>query len=215
MELVKPKIEFKDMNNKGLKLIEEAGRTCYKSENKIKEGTDEIFAKKIIKNNHEAILEFGWACYRIICNRGVTHELIRHRLFSFAQESTRYCNYKGGIQFIIPYWSEKITEGKYNTFDINKKDYNSKELIWLKHKLQSEDTYQNMLKLGQTPQDARDNLPIATKTEIVVAGNFREWRHFFSLRLPKNAHPQIREISPMILEDITKRIPVVFDEFLK
>lgn len=211
MKLVKPNIKFMDMNSMGLKLIEKAGRTCYKSEDKIAEGTDEIFVKKLMDRGHDAMLEFGWICYKIICNRGVTHEIVRHRLFSYAQESTRYCNYKGGVEFIIPYWSKNIQKGNFNKNSLHM--YEDKEHVWLKHKIMCEETYQDMLILGQTPQDARDNLPIATKTEIVIAGNFREWRHFCSQRLPRAAHPQMREVASMVLEDITNKVPVLFDNF--
>jgi len=210
MKLVKPSIEFMDMNSMGLELIEKAGRTCYKSEDKIGEGTDKIFVKKIMDRGHNAMLEFGWMCYKVICNRGVTHEIVRHRLFSFAQESTRYCNYKGGVSFIIPHWSKNIFEG------INEGKClvvcAEKEQIWLDHKLYCEQVYQQMIDLGQTPQDARDNLPIATKTEIVMAGNYREWMHFFEQRLPGAAHPQMREISHMIHKDAIERVPVLFNK---
>lgn len=211
MRLVKPSIEFMDMNSLGLKLIEKAGRTCYKSEDKISEGTDEVFVKKLMNRGHDAMLEFGWMCYKFICNRGVTHEIVRHRLFSYAQESTRYCNYKGGVEFIIPHWAINMVEGKFDKGTLRL--YTEQEHVWLEHKLMCEETYQKMIELGQTPQDARDNLPIATKTEIVVAGNFREWRHFYSQRLPGAAHPQMREVAELSVDDARKRVPVLFDEF--
>ena len=104
MNLVKPSIEFLDMNSMGLELLEKAGRTCYKSEGKIGEGTAKPFIEKLMKRGHHAMLEFGWMCYKVVCDRGVTHEIVRHRLFSYAQESTRYVNYKEGVEVILPCW---------------------------------------------------------------------------------------------------------------
>ena len=107
MKLVKPSIEFLWMTDEPLftlrfRTIEQAGRTCYKSEDKITNDSAEHFVRRIMKMSHLAMIEHASASYRVICDRGVTHEIVRHRLFSYAQESTRYCNYKSGVTFIIP-----------------------------------------------------------------------------------------------------------------
>ena len=216
MILRKPSIEYLDGNNKGLSLVELAGRTCYKSEDKITEDSCESFTRKLLNCTppHEAMFEFGWLAYRAICNRGVTHELVRHRLFSFAQESTRYVNYKNGVEFIIPpQLYDKISIGGYEMpvsgFNFDDEIHN----IWLKNKLRSELDYKDLILSGWTPQEARDSLPIALKTEIVFAGNYRQWRNFFSLRTSKKSHPQMVEIASLILSDAVNRVPILFDEY--
>ena len=227
MIFVKPSIEFMDMNSMGIKLIELAARTCYKSEDKIGEGTAEEMVRRLLKSGHEAMVEFGWLCYRVICDRGVTHEIVRHRLFSFAQESTRWCNYKGGVTFIVPPWIS-IPSGLWGvevTFDtdggLDRPDkrinrsimYAGEAFIWLRDMQRSEHAYQALIRKDWSPQRARAVLPNALKTEIVMGANIREWRHFFKMRCSPKAHPQMREIAYMLLEDAQRRVPVVFDSF--
>ena len=216
MKLVKPSVEFLNVTEDPLKAIELAGRTCYKSEDKVSTNSAEKFVGMLIKRGHEAMLEHASASYRIICDRGVTHEIVRHRLFSYAQESTRYCNYKGGVSFIIPPWVD-LPEG-----DHNRKSFSSTEGVpntpsrdWAHAVGYTELLYQNLLASGWTPQQARSVLPNSLKTEIVVTGNLREWRHFFKLRCAKAAHPQMQEVANMVLADIRKRVPVIFDMEIK
>jgi thymidylate synthase (FAD) len=219
MKLVKPSIEFLDMNSQGLKLVELAGRTCYKSEDKITADSHLGFAKMLKSRGHHAMLEFGWLCYKVICDRGVTHEIVRHRLFSYAQESTRYCNYKSGVTFIIPSWlNEDNTGTTLADLCIDKMDQvadfvgNQSVLwYWIQHLLETEYRYIYLLKAGWQPQQARSILPNSLKTEIVIGGNFREWIHFFNLRTAKTAHPQMQEVANMILADAKQRVPVIFD----
>ena len=197
-----------------LKTIERAGRTCYKSEDMITAQSSEKFVEMLLKRGHEAMIEHASASYRVICDRGVTHEIVRHRLFSYAQESTRYCNYKGGVTFIIPPWlagSEECREGVYITPRDN--PYGHLVNIWFNQLFSAEAVYINLVKDSWTPQQARSVLPNSLKTEIVITGNLREWRHFFSLRCAKAAHPQMRETARLLLCDITKRIPILFDEY--
>ncbi|KKM87255.1 hypothetical protein LCGC14_1270780 [marine sediment metagenome] len=213
MILVKPSIEFMDMNSLGLKLIERAGRTCYKSEDKIAEGTDEKFVQKLLDREHHAMLEFGWLCYRVICDRGVTHEIVRHRLFSFAQESTRYCNYGEGVVFIIPNWC-RVGAGEYTVSSNVLAHWTAEDKIWLSSMVNSESCYKELLRRNWIPQQARSVLPNSLKTEIVMGGNYREWMHFFDLRCSLKAHPQMQEVANMIREDATKRVPIIFGELL-
>ncbi len=219
MKLIKPSIEFIWMTENPLQTIEYAGRTCYKSEDRITSGSAAKFVKMIIDKGHEAMLEHTSASYRFICDRGVTHEIVRHRLFSYAQESTRYCNYKGGVTFIIPCWMD-LSKGVYTRDDSSLSFCPSEgkmpklsraEEIWLMALGMAEEQYQEMIENNWTPQQARTVLPNSLKTEIVITGNFREWRHFFKFRCAKSAHPQMQEIANMALSDIRQKVPVVFD----
>ena len=218
MELVKPSIKFLNMTENPLQALELAGRTCYKSEDKITDGSAEKFVEMLLKRGHEAMIEHASASYKIVCDRGVTHEIVRHRLFSYAQESTRYCNYKGGVTFIIPPWTnipdvfEQKQEGPISREDMILFE-NPRTQSWAKSLLYCETAYLELLSQGWPAQQARSVLPNSLKTEIVVTGNLREWRHFFKLRCAKAAHPQMQEVANMVLADIQGRIPVIFDEF--
>ena len=221
MRLVKPSVEFLWATPNPLAVIEQAGRTCYKSEDKITEASAPTFAQMLLKRGHEAMIEHASASYRIICDRGVTHEIVRHRLFSYAQESTRYCNYKCGVTFIIPCWCQDITAGEFiitwkNKLGTVSPDHKMSETTnrWFWNMAIAERDYTRIIDEGWVPQQARSVLPNSLKTEIVITGNLREWRHFFSLRTASAAHPQMREVADMVLRDIAGRIPVIFDEYL-
>lgn len=336
MQLVKPSIEHVDVTSDPLKVIEAAGRTCYKSGDKITDDSAENFVKMLLDKGHHAMIEHGnfilsvsdcfyeqvvdtiereflhltndvssgngslisgnprvfrdfclhpyvdqdlqraiayelakkapllfeymlhdhlditdeyadgdvvlfeninslssteklahqVASYRIICDRGVTHEIVRHRLFSYAQESTRYCNYRGGVTFVIPPWivllGNKTIEAEVslvgNALFLTDKEtdpgieYGNISCKWL-HAMQTcEIMYKQLLDSGWTPQQARSVLPNSLKTEIVVTGNLQEWMHFFKLRCSPKAHPQMQEVANMVLVDMKTRIPVIFDD---
>ena len=191
-----------------LKKLERIGRTCYKSEGNITEGSAERFVKNLMNKNHESVLEHVNISVRVICDRGVTHEIVRHRIASYSQESTRYCNYSNDkfgneLTFIRPcYWGTENTDGSIN----------GKLLIWEDTMQGIEYNYIALLESGATPEQARSILPNSIKTEIVMTMNLREWRHFFKLRCDKAAHPQTREIANMILKEFKVRIPVIFDD---
>ena len=338
MQLVKPSIEHLDVTTDPLKAIEIAGRTCYKSEDKITDDSAEKFVKMLLKREHHAMIEHSnfilgvdaslyddilkvedrqyirmskgkngslvsgnpralrdfclrpdidshiqrqlalvlcdtasllytdvlrytehlkymdkiticrvrlvdpddlsrseklkhqVASYKIVCNRGFTHELVRHRPFSYAQESTRYCNYKGGVSFIIPPWLD-VSEGDINLTshpELGEIIENADD-AWVYAMQYAESRYKSLIEDGQKPQQARGVLPIDLKTEIVVTGNLQQWRTFFGLRCtPKRApkedlingiwyhatapHPQMQEIANMILADMKMRVPGIFDE---
>lgn len=185
-----------------LKQIEKAGRTAYKSEDKITQDSALEFVKMIRKRGHLSVLEHQSVTVRVICDRGVTHEIVRHRLAAYTQESTRYCNYTKGkfgseITVIEPvFWGKD--DPKYK--------------IWEKAMQSAEVYYNELIAAGATPQEARSVLPNSLKTEMVMTMNLREWRHFFQLRTSLAAHPQMREIAIPLLEEFKKRIPVVFDD---
>lgn len=213
MRLVRPSFEIlKIMGSPEvdpLRLIELAGRTCYKSEAKISTGTAERFTKMIIKMGHESVIEHSAMTVKFICDRGVSHELVRHRLCAFSQESTRYCNYKGGVTFVIPPWID-IEEGEYDDGMFTPFNQEGPTFDWLASCLYTEKAYLSLSKRW-SPQQARSVLPNSLKTEIVVTANFREWRHIFKLRCSSAAHPQMREIMIPLREECKKLIPVIFD----
>jgi thymidylate synthase (FAD) len=198
-----------------LKHIELIGRVCYKSEDKITEESAPKFVAMLIKRGHEAMIEHYSFSVRFIVDRGVSHEIVRHRMASFAQESTRYCNYgnsDNSCTFIKPcFWDD--------TFVLYAKDphlggeyADTLYDTWLRGVALSEEYYLAMLRQGATPQQARSVLPNSLKTEVVMTANLREWRHFFKLRTANTAHPQMREITVPLLKELKQLIPIVFDD---
>lgn len=210
MKIIKATFVIEDLidGEEILKKIERAGRTCYKSEDKITVDSAAKFVRMIRDLGHESIIEHEKITVRIICDRGVTHEIVRHRLASYSQESTRYCNYgksKFGneITVIEPcFWQSDSPQDK------------ERYEIWEKAIEEAEKAYLKLIELGATPQEARSVLPNSLKTEIVTTMNIREWRHFFKLRTSNAAHPQMREIARPLLDEFKKRIPVLFDDIV-
>jgi len=210
MLLVKPSFEILYINPNPLELIERCGRTCYKSEDKITDKSSESFVKMLIKKEHLSVVEHSMMTVKFTVDRGVSHELVRHRLCAFSQESTRYCRYDKHITFIIPPWCENLIEGTYE--DNQKGCLSVQEAEWLDFMLKAEKTYTDLLYLEWSPQQARSVLPNSLKTEIVVSTNLKEWRHILRLRCSPEAHPQMREIMIPLLESVRELIPVVFDD---
>ena len=278
MRLIKPSVEIikqeeYDLNHI-LKFIELAGRTCYKSENKITEDSASEFVHRMVKSGHGAMLEHGtvyltipnknvsrslliYYCERnpyskvvwtdtnvyittnyraiiennwndllkyitaptefhvkrttvkFICDRGVSHEFVRHRVFSFAQESTRYCNYtkdkfNNELTFIIPCWIKDLKEGNYYAYceyHHSKKDSSKR---WFDNCMSSEFVYINLIEEGWKPQEARSILPNSLKTELIMTGFDSDWQHFFKLRCAPNAHPQAKELADMLKNKFNK-----------
>ncbi len=213
MRLIKPHFEIiTDIDDAFILMrIEEAGRTCYKSENRICPRSAEGFVDRIIRSGHESVIEHESLSVRFICDRGVTHELVRHRLAAFSQESTRYCNYKGGVTFIIPPWVN-IEPGEYTCTNATIEDGTYGDRLWFKAMLDAEEAYQNLLQQGWSPQKARSVLPNSLKTEIVMTANLREWRHVLRLRTSQAAHPQMRELMVPLCYDFNRRLPVIFED---
>ena len=187
-----------------LERIERAGRVCYKSENLITDNSAEGFVRRIIKSGHEAVLEHVSITLKFICDRGVSHEIVRHRLASYCQESTRYCNYSkdsfgSEITVIKPFYLTEGTPG-YE--------------FWKDACEVAESAYFDLLEFGCTPQEARAVLPNSLKTEVVMTANLREWRHFFRLRCSQAAHPQIREVATPALRRLNELIPAIFEDIV-
>lgn len=220
MKLIKPAFKILDLMSyeepineykNPIELIEYAGRTCYKSEEKMTFDSAKKFIKNILANGHESVIEHSAMTVKFICDRGVSHELVRHRLCSFSQESTRYCNYKGGVTFVIPPWCDEIFETD-NHFFINLSTLSKNQKLWINAMEIAEEHYKLLLNNDWTAQQARAVLPNSLKTEIVMTANLREWRHIFKLRCAKAAHPQMREIMIPLLNAMKLIIPVLFED---
>ena len=198
MKLVEQSFSFLDKINREtlLNKIELAGRVCYKSENKITDGSASRFVSNLVKSGHLSVIEHVSVTCKFITNRAITHELVRHRLASYSQESTRYVNYAklGELTFIKP----KIIEDR----GIYK--------IWYEAMEDCENAYISLLHHGIKPEDARGVLPNDLKTEIVMTANLREWLHIFSVRCSKKAHPQIRELLTPVFMKFNEYLPEVF-----
>lgn len=201
MKIIRPGCELIDPINREeiLKKIERIGRVCYRSEDKITENSALAFVGRLIKSGHESVLEHSSISVRVICDRGVSHEIVRHRIASYSQESTRYCNYSkdkfdNQLTFVKPcFWAEEQEAYK----------------MWEDAMQKVEQTYFQLISTGAAPEQARSILPNSLKTEIVMTMNLREWRHFFRLRTSKSAHPQMREVSNMILHEFLNTIPEI------
>lgn len=200
VELVTPVDE-----KKALELLECCGRVCYKSEGSIEPGTAGPFVRRIIDRGHESVLEHVGFTARFVVDRGVSHEIVRHRLASYSQESTRYCNYQkssfgGEITVIEPCYLGRDSR---------------KWELWYEACLVAEQTYFHLLRCGCTPQEARAVLPHSLKTEVVMTANLREWRHFLRLRTSKAAHPQMREVAVPLLDKLHACAPTLFGDIKK
>lgn len=202
MKVIKPSFELMNPINREqvMRTLELAGRNCYKSESKITDKSAGDFLRMMIKHGTESVLEHEKITVRFICDRGVTHELVRHRIASYSQESTRYCNYgkSGECVFILPCWCDDTEDEMYKCWEQSMKD--------------AEATYLNMLSHGWTPQQARTVLPNSLKTDIIMTANIREWRAIFRLRCSHKAHPQIREIMIPLYEHFKSILPELFDD---
>lgn len=204
MKIINADVEFITPINGAMILqrLERCGRVCYKSEDKITDTSAEAFVRGIIRRGHEAVLEHCSFTVKFICDRGVSHEIVRHRMASFCQESTRYCNYSkdkfdGELTFIKPCFWDKHSD--------QMRDWRSAMTL-------AENHYLGLLAMGATSQEARAVLPNSLKTELVMTANIREWRHFLDLRCDPAAHPQMREVALLLLDKLHDAVPVCFDD---
>lgn len=188
-----------------LRLIEAAARTCYKSEGAITCDSAGPFVSKIANTfKHVSVIEHCSVTVRLICDRGVTHEIVRHRIAAYSQESTRYCNYAkekfgGEIAVIRPFF-----------FEANSIKY----LIWRAAMEAAEESYIGLLNAGASAQEARSVLPNSLKTEIVMTANLREWQHVFKLRCSSKAHPQMQQLMKPLLAEFQKHLPELFADII-
>ncbi len=234
-EIIRPQMNGPEARDAIYQLIEIAGRTCYKSEDKITPESAAKFVKAIVRNHHEAMLEHASMTVKFIVDRGVSHELVRHRLFSFAQESTRYCDYSADkfgkeITVILPCWFKQNLSSETMNRIINdlvdKDDIDGYESWvntpmerefshWVLAMIFAERCYYSMMAEGAIAQEARSVLPNSLKTEVVVTGNMREWRHFFRLRAAGETgapHPQMSEVAVPLLKEVQKYMPELFGD---
>ena len=208
MRIIEPSYEILTEISEGgvkeLQHIEKIGRVCYKSEDKITEDGESAknFVKMLISRGHEAMIEHSSLSVKFTVDRGVSHELVRHRIASFAQESTRYCNYSKDK------FGNEITVIKPLFFEEGTQNY----LSWQMAMEDAEEHYFAMIERGATPQEARSVLPNSTKTEITITANYREWRNFFKLRTAKAAHPQMQEVTIPLLKELKTKLPIIFDD---
>jgi thymidylate synthase (FAD) len=209
-----------------LKFIESIGRIAYRSQDKITEDSAFKFIKNLINREHLSVIEHFNVSVKMITCRSITHEIVRHRLASYTQSSTRYIDSdKDGCIFIIPHWinwyDKKIILDK-SIFDFKESDHLMKFIdeykldeittIWLSEMWDSEQDYRRLRELGVPPQNAREILPNSTETEICMTANLREWRHFFKLRTSPQAHPDMQLLTRPILKEFQSKIPIIFDD---
>jgi thymidylate synthase (FAD) len=199
MRIVNYNVVLRKITSDAEDLIEDAARLCYKSEGKKCPGSAKRLIRSCLNKNHVSILEHAYATFHITCDRGISHEIVRHRIANYSQESTRFCNYaKEGfgneISTLVP---SDLTPGEMFT-------------VWCDAMEYAEKAYFRLLALGATPQTARSVLPTALKTEIMMTANFREWLHFIDLRSSKAAHPDIRPVARDIQNMLAIECPIVF-----
>lgn len=206
MKIISPSFQILTEIN-GEKILEDIelfGRTAYKSSDKISEDSARKFVSMLVRRGHESVIEHISITVKIVCNRGVSHELVRHRIASYTQESTRFCNYNNDR------FGKEITFIKPIFFEEGSLEYN----FWRMACLFSELSYSQLIVAGAKPEEARDVLNNALATEIVVTMNLRSWRNFFKLRTSIQAHPQMREIAIPLLKEFQKQVPIIFDDIV-
>lgn len=212
MKIIKSSVEILDDLNEDeiLKKLEAIGRICYKSEDKITSSSAKRFISYIIARGHESVIEHFSFSVKFVVDRGVSHEIVRHRLASYSQESTRYCDYsKDGFGHEITVISPFFWEPPHYTFSTTERCYEE----WKKSCENSERKYFELLKMGEaSPQEARSVLPNSLKTEIIMTANLREWRHFLKLRTAKAAHPQMKEVANLLLVKVNELLPTIFND---
>lgn len=195
MKVRKPAYDIISFTPCALRLIERCGRVCYQSESKDDAGA---FVRGLVKNGHHSVLEHASATVQFIVDRGVSHELVRHRLASYSQESQRYVNYKDrDIEFIRPSL-------------LPDEDFEE----WEEAMQYAEQSYKTLIEKGCSPQTARSVLPNSTATEVVMTCNFREWRHILQLRTSPAAHPDMREIMLQLVSGFVRNWSEVFIDLL-
>jgi thymidylate synthase (FAD) len=226
MKLIKPYTEILSTidGDAVLKAIEQVARTCYKSEDLITDDSAKKMVSNLLRNGHEAMIEFYDVTVKFVCDRGVSHEVVRHRVASYAQESTRYCNYSkdkfgNELTFIIPCWTGISEQSVSSPIDNGGLGYtemhgNADDDKWIRAMSYAEEYYKLLMSdtMGWSAQQARSVLPNSLKTEINVKMNLREWRHFFRLRCAPAAHPQMRELTIPLLEKMHDLVPIIFDD---
>lgn len=184
-----------------LRNIEAHARVSHLSEDRITLDSYDRFLRSITLSHGDfSVIEHEKATVEVVCDRGISHEWVRHRIGSYTQESTRFVNYakqQGGARFIAPPFKLDTSKAK-----------------WAKFAELSELLYMELLSDGETPQLARSVFLTSTKTKLIVTYNLRTWRHFFIMRTCQEAHPQMKELTIPLLEAFQKRIPILFEDIV-
>ena len=193
MKIIQPSVEILTPLDGDyiLKFLERIGRVCYKSEDKITKSSARKFTRNLIKSGHESVIEHFNITVKVVCSRAISHQIVRHRIGAYSQESQRYVNYEDGIEVIMP---------------------NVKHSLWESAAVWAGYYYKELIKEGAKPEEARLVLPNATATTLIVTYNLRQWRHFLRQRTSPAADPQIRRIAGMILKEFKKQVPVIFED---
>lgn len=206
MKIIEPSVELIDpivgVEGAILRRLEEIGRTCYKSEDKLTATSAADFVRRLIASGHHSVLEHVSLSVRFTVDRGVSHEIVRHRIASYSQESTRYCNYSKDK------FGNEITVIRPCYFEEGSGSY----VVWEAACRVAEKAYFGLLKQGCKPEEARAVLPMSLKTELVMTANLREWRYFLALRTAKACHPQMRQAAGMLLDVLAFSLPVIFGD---
>lgn len=207
MKIIDPSVELMSFpdTQADILLLERCGRVCYQSEGAITKTSAPEFIEKLKKNGHLSVLEHVSVTFKIVCDRGVSHELVRHRLASYSQESTRYCNYSKGK------FGKEITVVRPSFYEV---DWHPRETAWKRACEAAEERYFELLELGCSPQEARSVLPNSLKTTVVMTANLREWLHFCKLRTSPAAHPDMQIVAEMVLQWLNRLYPIVFSDLI-
>lgn len=217
MEVIQPTVELtlQDKMNatENIRRIEQAYRICYRSEGRLADtGYNKDFIRDKINRGHESPLEHVSVSFLVTCDRGVTHELVRHRIASYSQESTRYCNYnKRGLRVILPNFWNPISS-IYDQEDT--RDIDTLMAVWYEAMNDAEEAYNKLIRLGAKPEEARSVLPNSTATTIIITANLREYRHIMKLRTSLAAHPQMREIAREMFRQLKEYYAVIFGDIV-
>ncbi len=198
--IAQPTAELLRITPDAEKLIEEAGREAYKSAERITDNSYEMFLASLLNMGHMSVFEHASATIKFYTDRGVTHEMVRHRIASYTQESTRYCNYSKD-----KYGNEITVIEPPGLLGIAHQ-------VWFDAVRTAEERYMKLLEIGYAPQIARSVLPTCLGASIVMTANFREWLHFFNLRMSSKAHPQMRQVATMAYKLLHEKAPCVFRE---
>ncbi|MCC8190653.1 MAG: FAD-dependent thymidylate synthase [Planctomycetes bacterium] len=206
---VEQSVELVQCTPDAAKMLERIARVCYDSEDKMRcdcadgecdrcRSRREAFLGGLRERRHDSIFEHAVATMRIVTDRGITHELVRHRLASFTQSSTRYIRYTAGVPVVRPLFAAADDSA-----------------VWQRATEAAATAYGELLAAGTRPEVARDVLPTCTAATLFVTANFREWRHILKLRLARGAHPKIRRLARMIWDNLTPQCPVYFADLEK
>lgn len=211
IKFIKPKFEIDMLGQTGiekLKHIEKVGRVAYKSEDRITEDSYIKFITMLKNNEHLSVLEHADISVKFTVCRATTHELVRHRICSFIQESQRYVNYNGSVNFIIPTFSKIEDSDDESTLNCS---IELQDKIWVEAMIGAYKSYQDLLDQGLKPELARTVLPNSTATTIYIKTNIREWMLIKKLRTHHTASPEMRAVMIPLFEELKKQIPIVFD----